>query len=187
MKTAVIVPAFDVAPLVGGVIAELKAIWPDPEGVICVDDGSRDGSGEVARQAGAYLVRHGRNRGKGAALRSGFEAARHRGFDTAVTVDGDAQHPPAEALRMHEAVRAEDALVVGVRDLAKAGAPPANQLSNRFSNLVLSGFTGRALGDTQCGLRRYPVEQTLALGGREEGYGYEAEIVIRACAAGWPV
>lgn len=88
---------------------------------------------------------------------------------------------------MHEACRDPHALVIGVRDLEGAGAPRANQLSNGFSNLVLSAFTGRRLGDTQCGLRRYPIAATLALGGQEDGYGYEAEVIIRACAAGMPI
>jgi hypothetical protein len=110
--------------------------------------------------------------------------ARDHGFDVAVSVDGDGQHPPSEALRMHESCDDPEALVLGVRDLIGAGAPRANQLSNRFSNLVLTGFTGRRLADTQCGLRRYPIEATLALGGREEGYGFEAEILIRGAARG---
>jgi hypothetical protein len=63
----------------------------------------------------------------------------------------------------------------------------ANQRSNAFSNLVLSGFTGHWLRDTQCGLRRYPLGATLALGGRENGYGYEAEILIRALGAAVPI
>ncbi len=111
------------------------------------------------------------------------EALEH-GFHAAVTVDGDGQHPPSEALRMHERATDLDAIVLGVRDLVSAGAPRANQLSNRFSNLVLSGFTGTWLSDTQCGLRRYPLAATLALDGREDGYGYEAEILIRALAGG---
>ncbi len=149
-----------------------------------VDDGSTDGSAEVAEQAGADVLRHPHNRGKGVALRTGLEEARRRGFDVAVSVDGDGQHPPDEAHRMHLACDDAAALVIGVRDLVGAGAPRANQLSNQFSNLVLSGFTGRRLADTQCGLRRYPIDATLALGGREDGYGFEAEVLIRGAALG---
>jgi glycosyltransferase involved in cell wall biosynthesis len=118
------------------------------------------------------------------ALRTGLLEAKRRGFDVAVTVDGDGQHPPEEALRMHEACDDPEALVLGIRDLVGAGAPRPNQLSNRFSNVVLSAFTGRWLGDTQCGLRRYPIDATLALGGRADGYGFEAEVLIRGAARG---
>ena len=74
-----------------------------------------------------------------------------------------------------------------VRDLVSAGAPRANIFSNRFSNRFLSFALGRTLSDTQCGLRRYPLPETLELGGRAEGYGYEAELILRAVRLGWEV
>ncbi|HRI63358.1 MAG TPA: glycosyltransferase family 2 protein, partial [Polyangium sp.] len=80
-----------------------------------------------------------------------------------------------------------NALVLGIRDLVLAGAPRPNQISNRISNFFLSLFTGKTLADTQCGLRRYPLAATLALGGRDDGYAFEAEIIIRALAAGMPI
>ena len=187
MRAAAIVPAFQAEPLIGAVVAELCEIWPHPEGVWVVDDGSSDGTAEVARAHGARVLQHGQNRGKGAALRTGFEEAQRCGFELAVTLDADGQHPPREALRLHASCDDDRALVLGIRDLARAQAPTSSRLSNRFSNLVLSGFTGFWLGDTQCGLRRYPIAATLALNGREAGYGYEAEILIRACAAGMPI
>ena len=184
VRAAAIVPAYQVAPVIGDVVRELVAIWPDPQAVLVIDDGSTDDTAARAESAGAAVIRHGKNRGKGAALHTGFVAAASRGFDVAVTVDGDGQHPPDEALRMHQACDDPDALVLGIRDLVGAGAPRPNQLSNQFSNLVLSAFVGRRFGDTQCGLRRYPIDATLALGGQETGYGFEAEVLIRGAAAG---
>ena len=184
VRAAAIVPAYDVAPVIADVVTRLRDLWEEPDGVIVVDDGSADNTADLAEQAGAEVLRHVRNRGKGAALRTGLEEAARRGFDVAVTVDGDGQHPPDEALRMHRGCDDPAALVLGIRDLVAAGAPRPNQLSNRFSNMVLSGFIGRRLADTQCGLRRYPIADTLALGGREAGYGFEAEVLIRGAAAG---
>lgn len=187
IRTAALVPAYQVAPVVGDVVHQLMRVWPDPEAVLVIDDGSTDGTGEVARRAGATVIRHRVNEGKGTAIRTGLRAAAARGYALAMTIDGDGQHPPHEALRIHEACHDPDALLIGVRDLEGAGAPRANQLSNRFSNLVLSGFAGKTLRDTQCGLRRYPIARTLALGGVEAGYGYEAEILLRAVAAKVPI
>lgn len=187
MSGCAIVPAYDAARHVGDVVRSLVRLWPHPGAVIVVDDGSRDATAELAEAAGAIVLRHPRNRGKGAALRTGFWYAHEQGFEVAVTVDADGQHPPAEALRLLECDAPASALVLGTRDLVKAGAPRPNQMSNRISNFFLSFFSGKALADTQCGLRRYPVEATLALGGKAPGYAYESELLLRAVAAGMPI
>ncbi|MEO7331438.1 MAG: hypothetical protein ABI193_22880, partial [Minicystis sp.] len=104
----------------------------------------------------------------------------------AVSVDADGQHPAADARRLLDDDDAR-ALILGIRDLASAGAPRANQLSNRISNFFLSFFARRPFLDTQCGLRRYPLAATLGLGARDEGYAFEAEVILRAVAAGLPI
>jgi glycosyltransferase involved in cell wall biosynthesis len=141
----------------------------------------------VAPRLGVHVLRHSKNRGKGAALRSGLARAKSLGARVAVTLDADRQHPIEEALHVLDHDAPPAALVLGVRDLAAAGAPRANQFSNAFSNVWLSAFAGRRLADTQCGLRRYPVTETLALGAKANGYGFEAEVILRASRAGWPV
>jgi hypothetical protein len=111
-------------------------------------------------------------------------SARVAGFDACVTVDADGQHPASEALKLLVAEPDPRALVLGVRDLAAAGAPRANQVSNQISNFFLSLFTGRRLADTQCGLRRYPLSASLDLDARDDGYAFEAEVILRAVATG---
>jgi glycosyltransferase involved in cell wall biosynthesis len=187
MRVSAVVPAYEAAGTVGAVVRELRAIWPPDGDLVVVDDGSVDETARVAVEAGAMVVRHRYNRGKGAALRTGLARARQRGATHAVTLDADGQHPPAEARRLAALEDADGAIVLGVRDLAAAGAPLANQRSNRISNFWLSRFAGQLLLDTQCGLRRYPLADTLALGGQATGFGYEAEIVLRAARAGLPL
>jgi glycosyltransferase involved in cell wall biosynthesis len=183
MFPCAIIPAYRAAGSVVDVVRETRAIWPVPDAVFVVDDGSTDGTGELARAAGAVVLSHSTNRGKGAALRTGMAHASKCGFDVAVTLDADAQHPPAEAVRLALMENDPNALVLGIRDLVRAGAPRPNQISNKISNFFLSVFTRKILTDTQCGLRRYPIATTLALGGRDDGYAYEAEIIMRAIAA----
>ncbi|TKD12879.1 glycosyltransferase family 2 protein [Polyangium fumosum] len=184
MRPCAIIPAYQAARTVAEVVGATRALWPEPSAVFVVDDGSTDGTADLARAAGATVLAHPNNRGKGAALRTGMMHALRRGFDVAVTLDADAQHPPAEAHRIAFVDPDPRALVLGVRDLVRAGAPRANQMSNRISNFFLSLFSGRPLADTQCGLRRYPLQTTLSLGARDDGYAFEAEIILRAIAAG---
>ncbi len=147
-----------------------------------VDDGSRDATVRLARAAGVRVVSHAKNLGKGAALNTGLHEARALGCDVALTVDADGQHPAISARRVLEGSADPRALVLGVRDLLRAGAPGKNRFSNGISNFFLSKFAGQKLGDTQCGLRRYPVEETLRLGPKAAGYAFEAEVILRFCA-----
>ncbi len=186
MRACAIIPAYDAEQTLAAVVREVSARF-SARATFVIDDGSRDRTAQLAKDAGVRLLRHPENRGKGAALRLGMMAALDAGFEVAVSVDADGQHPAGEAHRLLDACGDREALVLGVRDLVRDGAPEANQFSNGISNFFLSKFTRRKLSDTQCGLRRYPLEKTLALGGRDDGYAYEAEIILRAVAAGLSV
>lgn len=183
----VIVPAYRADALVGGVLDELRRELPESSGhVIVVDDGSGDGTAERARQGGAIVISHPENRGKGAALLTGMREALARGYATALTVDADGQHPAASCRTVLEAAPAH-ALVLGIRDLVRDGAPRLNRFSNGISNFFISAFAGKSITDTQCGLRRYPIRETLMLSARSPGYAFEGEILLLAAAAGLPI
>jgi hypothetical protein len=186
MRVLAVVPAYQAERTVGAVVQGLRVELGD-EPVIVVDDGSTDQTSAEAERAGAVVVRHAENRGKGAALVTGFARALELGADAAVTVDADGQHPPEEAGRVARDDAPRQALVLGVRDLARAGAPQANRFSNAFSNRFLSWFGGRRLRDTQCGLRRYPLPEVSSLGARSPGYAFEAEVLLRAARRGWDI
>ena len=190
MRVVALVPAYEASRTVGAVVRALREAWRAAglgDEVIVIDDGSRDHTGAAAGEAGAHLIRHPKNLGKGAALRSGLEYLAKLGVDAAISVDADGQHPAEEAAKLAEHPAPANALVLGVRDLERDGAPRANQVSNAISNFFLSRFSGARLLDTQCGLRRYPVRATLGLGIGADGYAFEAEAVLRAVRAGWPV
>ena len=183
MQRAYLIPAFQASRSLKQVIDDLRTHDPDAA-LLVVDDGSTDGTGDVARAAGIDVVTHAGNRGKGIALRSGFAWLAERGFRTAVTVDADGQHRGEDAVMLARHEAPADALVLGVRDLVRDGAPKPNQLSNRFSNWWVSRFAGVRLSDTQCGLRRYPLRATLSLGSDARGYGFEADMLVRAARRG---
>lgn len=187
MKIAAVIPAFDAERTLAEVVVETRRLFEGLGRVYVVDDGSRDATAEIARRAGATLLSHPHNRGKGCALRTGLARASADGHAAAVTLDADGQHPPAEAARLARLQAPPESLVLGIRDLKGAGAPRPNQISNAISNGFLSLFSRTWLRDTQCGLRRYPLPRTLELGGRDAGYAFEAEIILLAIAAGVPI
>jgi glycosyltransferase involved in cell wall biosynthesis len=183
VRRAYLIPAYQAARSVGQVVAALRAA--DSEAfVLVVDDGSSDETSDVARASGAEVTRHPQNQGKGVALRTGFSWLVERGFAAAVTVDADGQHRARDAALLARHTASPDALVLGIRDLARDGAPGPSQFSNKFSNFWVSLFSGVTLADTQCGLRRYPLRATLALGSDARGYGFECEMLVRAVRRG---
>jgi glycosyltransferase involved in cell wall biosynthesis len=186
----IVIPAYQaqrhVGDVVRNVLTESKAKDLRPQ-ILVVDDGSTDQTAAMAAEAGAEVVRHAENRGKGAALVTGFRWAKRAGYAQVVTADADGQHPPSEILKLTQLDLAHEALVLGVRSLARDGAPAANQFSNALSNRFLSWFTGLSLRDTQCGLRRYPVDTTLRLACKDPGYAFEAEVLLRAARVGLPI
>ena len=184
-RACVLIPAYQADKTLEGVITDLRAVLPElAESIIVIDDGSTDDTAAVALRLGCELISHKTNRGKGAALVSGLTAARAHGHEVALSVDADGQHPAEAARRVLLGADDPGALVLGIRALVTAGAPRKNQLSNRISNFFISHFAGRPLQDTQCGLRRYPIETTLALAARGAGYDFEAEVLLRAIWAG---
>ncbi|MGH7271263.1 MAG: glycosyltransferase family 2 protein, partial [Polyangiaceae bacterium] len=184
-RACAVIPALDAAETVGGVIRDIVSTLQIP--ALVVDDGSTDATGDEARRSGALVLRHERNLGKGAAIRTGLGCAHRQGFDVALTVDADGQHPVEAARAVLFASGDPRALVLGVRDLARDGAPRSNRFGNATSNFFLSHLSGSTLRDTQCGLRRYPVAETLDLGVRATGYAFEGEVLLRAISAGLPL
>src|SRR5258706_273614 len=109
MRVAAVVPAYQAETTIERVVTELALEWRTlgerGAKVIVVDDGSNDRTAERARRAGADVMRHDRNRGKGAALRTGFERARVLGAGAVVSVDADGQHPASQAALLARAAR----------------------------------------------------------------------------------
>src|SRR5262245_59397472 len=110
---AAIIPCLNESAAIGALVAAVKRQLPF---VLVVDDGSSDGTAEIAKDAGAEVIRHNVPQGKGAALQAGWKQARERGFQWALTLDGDGQHAPTDIpsfLSRADATSAE--LIIGNR------------------------------------------------------------------------
>jgi glycosyltransferase involved in cell wall biosynthesis len=185
LRTGAVIPAYNAAKTLTAVLAGVRRIVPD---VVVVDDGSEDATAATAAAGGADLLRHLANRGKGAAVRTGLQRLRDRGFERAVAIDADGQHLPEEIPKLlAESDRHPEAMVLAVRE--KAGQPIAllNRLANGMADWMTSQVAGRAFPDTQCGLRVYPLPATLLLGARGDRMEYDIEILILAARAGMEV
>ena len=182
-RPAVLIPTHNNRGEVGKVVeAALRHGLP----VYVVDDGSKDGSGAEAAAAGATVVVHPVNHGKGRALLTGMEALQKAGCTHALCLDADGQHDPADIPSFAAHVAAEPhAIIVGVRDMSTA--PKSSRFGRRFSNFWVWVETGWALQDTQCGFRAYPIAPILALGLGGHRYDLEVEVLTRALWAGIPV
>jgi glycosyltransferase involved in cell wall biosynthesis len=150
----IVIPAFNEAQTIAEVV---RGATKFADRVIVVDDGSRDETGKLAREAGALVVRHAVNRGVGAAIGTGIEAAVKLGADAVVTMDADGQHRAEDAGRVFDRLAKGDVeFVMGSR--LKRGDEPGNMpahrvLLNTVGNLLTFLLFGVWVTDSQCGLR----------------------------------
>ena len=155
---AVIVPAHNEAENLAHTLAEMPRQSVDGMKVIVVDDGSTDGTAEVARRGGAdVVVRHDRNRGLGAALRTGLETAREMDARAAVYIDADGEYPPAQIPDLLAPIEAGQAdYVLGSRYLgSRDGQPIVRLVANLAFTAMLCLAAGRIVTDGQTGFRAF--------------------------------
>lgn len=184
-KLLVIVPALNAERTLERVVREARA---QLEPVIVVDDGSTDRTSDVARAAGATVLRHDENRGKGAALRTGFAYALANGFDGVITLDADGQHLPVELPKFVEAVGKTGAdLIIGSRAHLFPGMRRHRRIANRFSSWAISRGSGARVEDSQSGYRYYSAAMIRAIPYRSEGFDFESEAIVRAVVRGYRV
>ncbi len=181
----VLIPALNCAGSIAGVVTGARR-WS--ETVLVVNDGSVDATAECAVQAGATVVSHEHNRGKGAALRTGMQWLAQHGFHHVLTMDADGQHLSEEIPLLLEAcAAAPDALIIGARQIPPQATTPAKLFGNRFANRWVEIACGLRLPDTQSGFRVYPLRPVLALRVRANHFAFETEVLIRAARAGIPI
>jgi len=174
-----LIPAWNEAARIGPVVEATRAYLP----VLVVDDGSDDDTSAVAQAAGATIVRHSQNRGKGVALMTGFAWALERGCEAVLTLDADGQHDPADIpgfLAAYDAGAGD--LIVGRRDFSQMPFP--RFFVNPFGSWLLSLALGTRIYDNQCGYRLYSRRLLEMLDLTTTGFELEVEVIIQAVCQG---
>ena len=176
-----LIPCLNEGAAIGAGISAVKSFVPN---VLVVDDGSTDGTSDVARAAGAMVLRHPQALGKGAALRAGWDAALQGGFEWTLCMDGDGQHAAADIPKfLARAERGDVALVAGERMHAPNIMPLVRRITNRFMSWQLSRLAGVRLTDTQCGFRLLHLPSLARLQVKSDCFEIESEVLIQFARA----
>jgi glycosyltransferase involved in cell wall biosynthesis len=185
MKVLALIPALNAEESIGAVIRDCKAVSED---VVVIDDGSHDRTAEIARAAGAQVVTHPINRGKGAALKTGFAYALEHRFDAVITLDADGQHLPREIpkfLAAHAECGAD--LIIGGRAHLFGEMLPRRRFANRFSARCIAYAAKTNVTDSQSGFRLYSARLLAGIRLRSDGFDLESEVIVQAGCRGFKV
>jgi glycosyltransferase involved in cell wall biosynthesis len=185
LRAACVVPAYNAAETLEQVIDGVRQTVPRVR-VVVVDDGSTDQTREVADRVADDTIGFDQNRGKGAALRAGFEAALAERCSTVLTIDADGQHDPAYAPALFSALTRVD-VVIGVRKRNGSDMPLYRRLSNALSSAAVSACTGRRFTDSQSGFRAVRAEVLRRIDPAGDRYEYETDFLIQAARGGWRI
>ena len=154
-KICILIPAYREEAAIGAVVRDVRDYCPGAD-VVVVDDGSPDDTARVAAEAGAVVLSHVHNQGKGAALQTGFDHARANGCELAITMDADGQHAPSDVPAFLQAYeRTHSPVLVGNRMGDLSRMPWLRRVVNRFMSDLLSRAMGQYVPDSQCGFRLY--------------------------------
>jgi glycosyltransferase involved in cell wall biosynthesis len=185
MRTCALIPAFNEAPYIANVV---KGTQPHVEQVVVIDDGSGDGTAQVAQAAGATCLRSDTNCGKASALRTGIAFACAQDFTHAITLDGDGQHLPEDIPVMISVAKETGAdLVIGARSFDRARMPRARYYSNTIGSRLASALVGCEIRDSQSGFRLFRLDKLRETKLRSRCYELEMEILIKMARSGCTV
>jgi UDP-N-acetylglucosamine---dolichyl-phosphate N-acetylglucosaminyltransferase len=184
-NVSVLIPAFKEGEYIAEVV---KGTLRFVSRVLVVDDGSADGTVSIAEEAGAEVVCHPVNRGKGAALQTGFDALLATGSEAIIVLDGDGQHDPAELPAFIKCAKESNAgIVVGNRLADADGMPRVRYWTNRAMSMILSWLSRQKIPDSQCGYRLIRREVLERINFTTENYDLESEMLILASRIGFKI
>jgi len=185
-KIAAVIPAYQEKKHIGDVVRRTR---DKIDNVLVVDDGSNDKTAERAREAGAEVIVHPQNRGKGEAIKTGLRHFLNRQFDWVFILDADGQHRPEEIDRFLTAAvsAAEPKLILGNRMNDVSSMPLVRRIVNRYMSKKISRVCRQDIPDTQCGFRMLHRQLIPDLLEGADRFEYESEMLIIASRKGFRI
>ncbi len=178
-KILVAIPAFNEGPTIGSVVLKARQFANE---VIVVDDGSTDDTAETAALAGAHVIQHSRNLGKGLAIRSAWLYARERSPEAFVLLDGDHQHDPNDIPRLLDKILSgKSDVALGVRWGKTSGMPMYRRMGKRALDYATAAAARNGLlTDSQSGFRAFSRQALISLEPTENGLSIESQLLLEA-------
>lgn len=174
-KIFIVIPAYNEGTVIASVIEEVRA--SGYTNIIVVDDGSKDDTTKNAEKTGVITLTHMLNRGKGAAVKTGIEAAKLLGADILVTLDGDGQHDPKDIENMLQKLREGYDVVLGSRLKNSDGMPKYKIIGNFAGNVFVYLLYGLWVTDSQSGFRAYSKKAFCTINTKTDRYEYDSEVI----------
>ena len=173
---AIVIPIYNESEVIQSVIEEVRCNGYNH--IIVVDDGSHDNSYIVTAATGVVTLRHRINRGKGAAVKTGIEAAKRLGVDVVVTLDGDGQHDPADLDALIKPIIDDGVdVVLGSRLLHSSGMPGIKIIANIIGNCFTLLFYGILVSDSQSGYRAFSKYAVSVIDTKADKYEYDSKVI----------
>lgn len=181
-----VIPAFNEAGRIGRAVLDTKSVLGNEASIVVIDDGSTDSTTDEARTAGAEVIKHGSNRGKGAAVRTGALASTNEWI---LVLDADLSTHPSEVERFRSSLPNSD-IIFGSRRVAGATIAKQQPLyrvkAGQVFNGLMRAISGLPYHDTQCGFKAYRMSACRKLFEAQitDGWSFDAELLMRAKQAG---
>jgi glycosyltransferase involved in cell wall biosynthesis len=175
-KIFIVIPTFNEKMIISSVIDEIRSAGH--QDIIIVDDGSSDGTSQKAKEKNVISLRHKINRGKGAATKTGIEAAKILDADIVVTMDGDGQHDPSDIQSLIDPIISKKFdVVLGTRLANPKGMPLHKIAANKIGNFFTWYIYGLWVTDSQSGFRAYSRKAIFEINTRTDRYEYDSEVI----------
>ncbi len=179
----VIVPAYNAAKYLPELIERLK-LFVCPTNLLFVNDGSTDNTLDLLKEHQVNYISFYQNKGKGAALKRGFDYAIEKDYRSVLTIDADLQHRPEEIYRFYAADDGHH-MVVGTRRISLKVMPFGRWWSNNLTSIIVSVFSRARVRDSQSGYRLIPTRVLKCIPLKTVGYDFESEMLFKAGALGF--